>query len=78
MSCSHRWCRGVTEVPKSLSSQAAIWLNYKHHNTFNFWIRIAPAGFILFLSSSYGGREQQTRLSSEIVTFMIYWKKMMK
>ena len=43
------------ERPKSLSSQAATWLDYKHHNTFKCLVGITPTGFILFLSSCYGG-----------------------
>ena len=44
------------ERPKSLSAQAATWSDYKHHNTLKFLVGITPTGFILFLSSCYGGR----------------------
>ena len=44
------------ERPRFLSSQAATWSDYKHHNTFQFLVGIRPTGFVLFLSSSYGGR----------------------
>ena len=44
------------ERPKSLSAQAATWSDYKHHNTFKFFVGITPTGFISFLSSCYGGR----------------------
>ena len=45
-----------TEIPKSLSTQAATCSEYKHHNTFKFLIGITPTGFILFLSSYCGAR----------------------
>ena len=45
-----------TERPKSLSSQAATWSDYKHHSTFEFLVGITPNGFVSFLSSCYGGR----------------------
>ena len=41
--------------PKSLSSQAATWSDYKHHETFKFLVGITSTGFISFLSSCYGG-----------------------
>ena len=44
------------ERPKSLSVQAATWLDYKYHNTFKFLIRITPTGLISFLSFCHGGR----------------------
>ena len=44
------------ERPKSLSVQAATWLDYKYHNTFKFLVRITPTGLISFLSFCYGGR----------------------
>ena len=43
------------ERPKSLSTQAATWSDYKHHNVLNFLVEITPTGFISFLSSCYGG-----------------------
>ena len=46
----------LIERPKSLSTQAAIWSDYKHHNTFKCLVGITPTGFILFLSSCYGAR----------------------
>ena len=45
-----------TEIPKSLSTQAATCSEYMHHNTFKFLIRITPTGFISFLSSYCGAR----------------------
>ena len=43
----------------------------------NFWLELHPLG--LFCSSLLVvGVEQATRLSPEIVSFMIYWKGMMK
>ena len=60
-----------TERPKSLSSQAATWSDYKHHNTFKFWLELHPMG--LFRSSLLVmGVEQVTNFSPEIVGFMIY------
>ena len=44
------------ERPKSLSSQVPTWSHYKNHNTFKFWVGFTPTGFILFLSSYYGGQ----------------------
>ena len=46
-------CAEVLIRPKSLSAQAATWPDYKHHNTFGM---TPTGGFILFLSSCYGGR----------------------
>lgn len=42
--------------PHSLYSRATTYSNYKSHNTAKFLIGIAPAGSIMFVSNSYGGR----------------------
>ena len=44
------------ERPKSFSTQAATWSDYKQRNTWKFLIGITLTGFISFLSSCYGDR----------------------
>ena len=53
------------ERSKSLSSQAATWSDYKHHNTIKFLIGISPSGFITFLSDCYGGRASDKFITSD-------------
>ena len=44
------------EIPRHLATQAITWSDYKHHNTVNFLVGIAPNGHISFLSAAWGGR----------------------
>ena len=44
------------ERSKSLHAQACTWSDYKKHNTLKFLIAIAPSGYIMHISHSYGGR----------------------
>ena len=42
--------------PFSLKARAQTYSTYKSHNTVKFLVRVAPCGYIIFLSHSYGGR----------------------
>lgn len=42
--------------PFSLKARSLTWSTYKHNNTAKFLIAIAPNGFIMFVSPTYGGR----------------------
>ena len=42
--------------PFSLKARAQTCSTYKSHNTVKFLLGIAPSGYIMFLSDSYGGR----------------------
>ena len=44
------------ERSKSLHVQASTWSDYKKHNTLKVLVAISPHGYIMFLSSCYGGR----------------------
>ena len=59
------------ERPKSISTQAPAWSDYKHHNRLKFLVGINPPG--LFRSSLLViGVEHVTNLSLEILGFVIY------
>ena len=56
LNSGYRKCRVIidcekvlVERPKSLFDQAALWSDYKHHNTFKYLVGIAPAGTITHL-----------------------------
>ena len=50
------WAEVFVERPKLLDCQAAIWSDYKHHNTIKSSFGISLSGFTTFLGSCYGGR----------------------
>jgi len=45
--------------------QALTWSEYKKCNTLKYLITCAPDGFIIFISSGYGGRISDTLLFQE-------------
>lgn len=45
------------ERPSNPTARSQTYSHYKSHNTVKFLIAIAPNGFIMFVSSSYGGTE---------------------
>ena len=51
-----------TETPKNKTVQAAMWSNYKHHNTAKFLISITPNGLINYCSKTYGGRASDRQI----------------
>ena len=53
------------ERPKSLSTQAATWSDYKHHKKFKFLVGITITEFISFFSSCYGGRANNKFISRD-------------
>ena len=60
--------------PKSLDVQAATWSEYKKHNTFKVLVAVSPAGYIMYLSDSYGGRTTDRFIcqNSDIYNFLGY------
>ncbi|KAK2145477.1 hypothetical protein LSH36_679g01026, partial [Paralvinella palmiformis] len=44
------------KTPKDPNLKNSTWSNYKHHNTANFIIAVAPNSAIIFVSPVYGGR----------------------
>ena len=56
-------------APKDLKLQNLPWSQYKHHNTANVLIGVAPNSAIKLLSSAYGGRlsDKQITLDSGIL-----------
>ncbi|XP_018307565.1 uncharacterized protein [Mycetomoellerius zeteki] len=53
------------EKPSDSVQQALIWSEYKKCNTLKYLIACAPDGFIIFISSGYGGRISDTLLFQE-------------
>ena len=49
--CTEIFC----QRPSSLSSQSAMYSNYKHHVTYKGLLGIAPSGAITFISELYEG-----------------------
>ena len=46
------------ETPKDLRFQAATWSDYKHHNTCEYLVSVAPCYAITYISPVYGGIRQ--------------------
>ena len=49
--------------PKNLTARAQTWSNYKHNNTVKYLIGISPSGAVMFLSSGWGGRVSDKRIT---------------
>ena len=48
-------CEVFGQRPSNLKARAQTWSNYKHHDTVNVLIGIAPQGVISFISEAWGG-----------------------
>ena len=48
-------CEVFRQRPSNLKARAQTWSNYKHHDTVNVLIGIAPQGVISFISEAWGG-----------------------
>ena len=53
------------ETPSDLMLQSTAWSNYKHHNTFKFWVACTPNGAICFISPLYLGSISDPALTKE-------------
>jgi len=64
------------EKPYNSVQQALTWSEYKKCNTLKYLIACAPDGFIIFISSGYGGRISDTLLfqESKIMHILLYQK----
>lgn len=51
------------ETPKDNDLQTRTWSDYKHHNTLKFLVGVAPNSAITFISSCYGGRLSDKRIT---------------
>ena len=51
--------------------QSATWSEYKHHNTVEFLICVAPNSGITFISKAYNGRLSDKKIALERVVFFI-------
>src|ERR1043165_4585953 len=54
-----------SQTPGSLSAHRHMHSNYKHHSTVKFLVGMSPSGAIIYISSMWGGRASDKKITSE-------------
>jgi len=54
-----------SQTPGSLTAHKHMHSNYKHHSTIKFLVGMSPSGAIIYISSMWGGRASDKKITSE-------------
>lgn len=54
-----------SQTPSSLAAHQHMHSNYKHHSTVKFLVGMSPSGAVIYVSSMWGGRASDKKITSE-------------